>query len=119
MLLRWFTPPAERASPGRRAALLAIAIAACAAVVAMHQLTPFALLLSVTALVLFAGCTARLLPVLVGALIAGWAAFMTIGFMAGNLSALLHAVGDVGSTLQSNVAARIGGDPGHRLLVDP
>ena len=32
---------AERTTPGRRAAVLAIAIAACAAIVSMHQLTPF------------------------------------------------------------------------------
>ena len=118
ILLRWFTPPVAPAPPARRAALLAIAIAASAAIVAMHQLTPFALLAGVLALVLFAGCTARLLPALVTTLIAGWVAFMTIGFMSGNLRSLLSAVGDLGGTLSSNVAARIGGDPGHRLVVD-
>jgi hypothetical protein len=117
ILLRWFTPPVEPATPGRRTALLAIAIAACAAIVAMHQLTPFAVLAGVTALVLFAGCTTRLLPVLMAVLIAGWAAFMTIGYMAGNLSSLIGGVGDLGGTLHSNLGARIGGDPGHRLVV--
>jgi hypothetical protein len=118
ILLRWFTPPVEPTTPARRAALLAIAMAATAAVVSMHQLTPFALLASVTALVLFVGCTARLLPVLVAALIAGWTAFMTIGFMAGNLQAVLAGVGDVGAVVHSNLGARIGGDAGHRLVVD-
>jgi hypothetical protein len=118
ILLRWFTPPVEPAAPGRRVALLAIAIAAAAATVPMHQLTPFAVLAGVTALVLLAGCTARLLPILMAALIAGWAAFMAIGYMAGNLSSLVSGVGDLGGTLNSNIGARIGGDSGHRLVVD-
>lgn len=118
ILLRWFTPPVEPLRPAQRAGVLAIAIAASAAIVAMHQLTPFALLAAVIALVLFARCTARLLPVLVATLTGGWIAFMTIGFMSGNLRSLLAAVGNLGSTLSSNVAARIGGDPGHRFVVD-
>ena len=118
ILLRWFTPPVAPAPPAQRAGVLAIAIAACAAIVAMHQLTPFALLAAVLALVLFARCSVRLLPVLVAALIGGWVAFMTIGFMSGNIHSLLDAVGNVGGTLSSNVTARIGGDPGHRFVVD-
>jgi hypothetical protein len=118
ILLRWFTPPVAPATPRQRAGVLAIAMAACAAIVAMHQLTPFALLAGVIALALLAGCTPRLLPLLVAALIEGWAAFMAIGFMSGNLPGLLGAVGNVGDTLNSNLAARVGGDPGHRLVVD-
>jgi len=43
---------------------------------------------------------------------------MTIGFMSGNIHSLLDAVGNVDGTLSSNVTARIGGDPGHRFVVD-
>jgi hypothetical protein len=118
ILLRWFTPPVAPAPPAQRAGVLAIAIAASAAIVAMHQLTPFALLAAVIALVVFARCTTRLLPVLIATTTAGWIAFMTIGFMSGNLRSLLDAVGNVDGTLSSNVTARIGGDPGHRLVVD-
>jgi hypothetical protein len=117
ILLRWFTPPGCPATPRQRAGLLGIAIAACAAIVAMHQLTPFALLAAVITLVLFAGATPRLLPVLIAALIGGWVAFMAIGFMAGNLPGLLGAVGDIGGSLSSGLTARVGGDPGHRLVV--
>jgi hypothetical protein len=117
ILLRWFTPPAAPADPAQRAGLIAIAVLAAAAIVAMHQLTPFALLFGVAALVLFAGCTARLMPVLVLALMGGWAAFMALGFLSGNLHSLLADVGNIGATLRSNVGARVGGDPGHRLVV--
>jgi hypothetical protein len=84
----------------------------------MHQLTPFAVLASMTVLVLFAGCTTRLLPILMITLIGGWAAFMAIGFMDGNLSGLVSGVGALGGTIHSNLGARIGGDPGHRFVVD-
>jgi hypothetical protein len=118
VLLRWFTPPAEPVSPAQRVGLLAVAIAACAAVVPMHQLTPFALLASVTALVLWAGCTVRLLPVLLAVLIAAWMSYMTVGFLNGNLGHLLGTIGNLGGTVTTNVSNRIGGDAGHRLVVD-
>jgi hypothetical protein len=118
VLLRWFTPPVQPASPTQRVGLLAIVIAACLAVVSMHQLTPFALLTSVTALVLVGRCEVRLLPVLLGVMIAGWEAFMTVGFLSGNLSSLLGSVGNIGGTVETNVGERIGGDAGHRLVVD-
>jgi hypothetical protein len=117
ILLRWFTPPVAAAAPAQRAGVMGVAILASAAIVAMHQLTPFALLFGVTALVVIARCTARLMPVLVAVLIGVWAAFMTLGFMSGNLHSLLSAIGNLDGTLTSNVAARVGGAPGHRLVV--
>jgi hypothetical protein len=118
VLLRWFTPPVEPLTPIRRVGLLAIVIGACVAIVPMHQLTPFALLASVLALVLFAGCTVRLLPVLIAVLIAGWQAYMAVGFLSGHLTDLVGSVGNLTGTVAANVGDRVGGAAGHRLVVE-
>jgi hypothetical protein len=118
VLLRWFTPPLAPVAPNRRVGLLLVAIAASLAIVGMHQLTPFALLASVTALVLFAGTTTRLLPLLIAVMIAGWEAYMAVGFLGGHLSDILGSVGNVTGTVATNVGDRVGGDPGHHRVVE-
>lgn len=104
----------EQAAPARpwqRAGLMAVAIAAYAALVPIHQLTPFAALFAVTALVMFGRITPRSLPILMAAILITWMGFMAVPYFRGHLSDKLGAVGSVEDKVSSNVSERIGGSP--------
>lgn len=144
ILLRWFTPAAgARLRPARlltaprlpwwgpdrdpgapieggpvqRMALMGIVIACFAALVPSHQLTPFAVLAAVAVLVLFGGCTARWLPVLMAVLVGMWIVYMTTVFLKGHIGTLTGSVGKVDTAVSANLSNRIAGDPGHLIVV--
>ncbi|MGH3026972.1 MAG: hypothetical protein ACRDMW_00300, partial [Gaiellaceae bacterium] len=104
-------------SPARRTALLAVVIVLIATIVPSHQLTPFAALAGVTALVAFNRCQARGLPLLTAVLIGTWMTFMAAAYLAGNLGDLLSQIGQLGTTVEANVGARVGGSAEHLFVV--
>lgn len=101
----------------RRMALMGIVIACFAGLVPSHQLTPFAVLAAVAALVIFGGCTARGLPVLMAVLIGMWIAYMTTVYLKGHIGTLTGSVGKVDTAVSANLSNRIAGDPGHLIVV--
>ena len=107
------TPP----SPHVRAALIGVAILLSAAVVAGHQLTPFALLLAVTALVVAGRCSARRLPLVIAALIVAWLSFVAVTYLRGHVETLLDSFGQVENTVGANVGGRLSGSAEHELIV--
>jgi hypothetical protein len=109
--------PAALPRAGRDAVLL-VALAAAATTVPSHQLTPFALVLVLTALVLFGRTWLRGLPLLLTVAIAAWLVFMTISYLSGNIEALKAQLGALTKTLSSSVGARIGGSEGHTQVVN-
>jgi hypothetical protein len=115
-----FPRPAELGRPRDvlQVGLMAVVILASFAIVASHQLTPFALLVTVAALVIARRCSAPLLPVLLALLTAAWGVYAAQEFLSGNLHLLSRQVGNVDSSLQSNVSARAQGSFDHRLIVD-
>ncbi|MFN8173588.1 MAG: hypothetical protein U0T02_00815 [Solirubrobacteraceae bacterium] len=120
--LPWWGPERDpagglRDGPALRMALMGIVIVCFAAVVPSHQLTPFAALAAATVLVLFGGCTARGLPILMAVLIGIWIAYMTTVFLKGHLSTLTGSVGKVDTAVSANLSNRIAGDPGHLIVV--
>jgi hypothetical protein len=122
-LWRWTsaTPPAHEIetaeSPGRRTGILAALMLLVAAIVPSHQLTPFAALAGFTTLVGFNRCQIRRLPLLTAVLIGTWMTFMAAAYLAGHLGDLLSQVGELGTTVDANVRARVGGSPEHLLVV--
>jgi len=104
-------------APRQRAAVMGVLIGLFAATVPSHQLTPFALVAAMTALVLARASPASRLPVLGVALIAGWMTFMATAYLAGHLAGITGEVGDVSGTVSSNVAARLTGSPEHVVVV--
>jgi hypothetical protein len=87
------------------------------AAVMSHQLTPYALILALL------GClvTSRLgRPELLALTIVFSVAWLSLGasdFWIGHLSAIFGSVGQVGSTLGTNVASRVVGSASHRFIV--
>ena len=101
----------------QRAALVFVVIVVSAASVASHQLTPFALLASLTALTVIGRNQLRGLPLLLAVMIAMWISYMTVVFLAGNLAGLLEAPFAPAETASANVVQRLTGSAGHLFVV--
>jgi hypothetical protein len=102
---------------GRRAGLMAVVIVLFAAAVPSHQLTPFAILVGVSALVIVRRCSARGLPLLMLSMLVAWITFMSAAYLAGHMEALSGHVGQVNSIASANVTARLTGSSGHQFVV--
>ncbi|MFI5036192.1 MAG: hypothetical protein ACHQFZ_08325 [Acidimicrobiales bacterium] len=90
----------------------------CLASAMSHQLTPYAIVLALAACLL----TRRLgwpeLVVFATLFALGWLSLGASDFWVGHLSTIFGSVGQLGSTLHSNVSARVTGSRSHRLIVD-
>ena len=100
--------------PAQRVGLMAVAIVVLAVVAAMHQLTPFAILLALAVLVLANQTSARGLPLVAAVLTAAWITFMATAYLKGHLSTVAGKIGHLEENVQSNVGARLSGSPEHR-----
>ncbi|HVX29373.1 MAG TPA: hypothetical protein VHA53_02750, partial [Nitrolancea sp.] len=103
--------------PWQRVGLMAATITIYAAMVPSHQLTPFAVLLTVGLLVVFGRITPRGLPILMAAMVLSWTFFMAVAYFAGNLGALVSTIGAVDQNVQKGVVDRLRGSPDHLIVV--
>jgi O-antigen/teichoic acid export membrane protein/glycosyltransferase involved in cell wall biosynthesis len=101
---------------GRPAAALLVLLL-CAALVPAHQLTPFALLTVVSALVLFRQCTLLFLPFILLTAIVAWDGYVALPYISGHAQELFGSVGDVKSAADANIASRVAGSPDHLTIV--
>lgn len=116
---RWLTTPdpgIAPVQPGQRWTVLALLLLIFAFVVSSHPLTPFFVLASVTALVLFRRCAPAWLPVVMAIMTAGWILLMTSAFLAGHLSWVTGDIGQPASIISQNVGSRVSGSPEHELI---
>ena len=103
-------------TPRMRAALMVVCFVAALTAVASHQLTPFAILGSATALVLLRRTSFRVLPAIVLVLTVAWVVFAAGTYLNGHIDALKEQVGQVGATVSSSVGSRISGSSQHVLV---
>jgi hypothetical protein len=89
----------------------------CLALAMSHQLTPYALILSLGACL----ATRRLgrpeLIVVAGLLAVGWLSLGASNFWLGHLSVIFGSVGQISSTIGSNVTSRVSGSVSHLMIV--
>jgi hypothetical protein len=137
VLLRWFTR-AEPLAPLRlrraarpdgagpaivppgvrgRVAMLAIVIALFAAMVPSHQLTPYAGVLAVAAIVVVGLCPLRTLPVLMGVMVAAWVVYMATPYLEGHIKELVGGVGSINENVDASVGSRLAGSTEHLVVV--
>ena len=121
-LREWLAAAATRIAdapsrPAQRVVLIAAIVLVMAAVVGSHQLTPFAMVAAVTALVLIEWCGLRTLPVALLLIALLWTSYLATTYLDGHLSTLAQDVGDVDASLDRNVAGRLRGSEGHELVV--
>lgn len=118
IVLRHLGPPGMQDFPvARSSAPVLVAVLVYAAIVVSHQLTPFAALLAVSALVVTRRCSARWLPVLMAIMAVAWLLFMAVAYLKGHAAALTSQVGSVSGAVGQNVGERVKGTPGHLLVV--
>jgi hypothetical protein len=87
------------------------------AMVATHQLTPFALTAAAVALVLTNRSRAIGLPLLFGVMAVAWVSLVTEPFLAGRIHELLAGVGDVARSANASVGERLQGSDEHLLVL--
>ena len=105
--------PVAPTTPSQRAALVVLLVLLCMVMVSGHQLTPFATLGAISALVIFNRCTVLTLPILLGVLIATWVIFMATPYLSGHIHHVAAPVGSVGTNIDANLTERFRGSPGH------
>jgi hypothetical protein len=111
-------PAIPETSPRQRVALVGIIVLVIGVSIASHQLTPFAILAALTALIVLGRLQLRGLPVVVAVMIGMWISYMTVAFLAGNLAGLLNDLGAAGQTASQSVGQHIVGSPGHIFVVE-
>lgn len=106
-------------APSRRtaAAVVVLVVLFYFVTVASHQLTPFAILIGVAALVAIGECTARGLPTLMAVILTLWIFFVARGYISGHLGQVISDVGDITRATSANVTSRISGSAQHLLVV--
>ncbi|WP_040447232.1 hypothetical protein [Ktedonobacter racemifer] len=118
----WLTAPSATASiptlPLQRYALLASLLTVFGFSVFGHQLTPFFILASVTALVLFSRCSPKVwwLPLALAAMIAAWLIFMARPYLAGHMDQAFGGLTKIMGIFSSNVSNRLSGNPEHSFI---
>jgi hypothetical protein len=131
LLLTWFRRERYRSADGdvadnallpsgtgwQRVGLLAVAIILFAAIVPSHQLTPFATVGSVVALVVFRRTTARGLYLLMMVLLVTWLSFAAVSYLSGHIARLTSDVGNVSGNTTANVSERLTGSPDHLFVI--
>jgi hypothetical protein len=97
--------------------LILILLVVYMAIIVSHQLTPFAVLIAVSLLVLADRITTRSLPVLMLILLGTWISYMTSAFMNSRIETLLGQAGNVDQLLGANLVDRMVGSPDHQTVV--
>jgi len=110
---------AEPLAAGRTtlASLIGVALLVFMASTASHQLTPTAILVSVTMLVAVRRCSARTLPVLLLVILLGYISYLTVAYWAGHLHDMLGSVGQLSHTVNAGIGERTRGDRGHLIVL--
>jgi hypothetical protein len=86
--------------------LLALLLLTYCAIVWTHQLTPYFAIAGTTGLVLLGGCRLRALPLLLTVIAVAFVSYLAVPYWSGHLADIFGGVGELGSTVSSNVVAR-------------
>ncbi|MFN2522639.1 MAG: hypothetical protein ABR614_04935 [Mycobacteriales bacterium] len=113
----WSVWAGAAAPDGGTARVLVAVVLTVTAVIASHQLTPFALLLALGALALLRSTSVRGLVLLTAVLIGAWLAYPASTYMSAHLGDLLAQVGDLAGAARGGISDRTQGSPGHLVVV--
>ncbi|MET3204899.1 UNVERIFIED_ORG: energy-converting hydrogenase Eha subunit B [Arthrobacter sp. UYEF13] len=105
--------PAEP-RPGHRVSALVVTLLLVTVICASHQLTPFLVVIAITALTLSGHVWPSRLPLITGVVLALWLAYPASAYLAANPPL---AEGGLLAAIEANVVNRVSGTPGHVLVV--
>lgn len=110
--------PPGKVGPAERVVVLVVVVGLFATATVSHQLTPFAMVLSIAGLVAARRCVLSGLPVLLVVMLMAWISYMAQAYWAGHFDDVVGGVGDVGATMSSTVVDRSSlGNAEHQLVV--
>ena len=113
VVLRWFTrhrDAAFDAPPVRWPALLLVAVVVIAAFsIPSHQLTPFATVFALGAILLSRQLIARSLPAVVAIMTGGWVVLLATTYISGHQQQVTGGIGKLTESVDSGVRARAAG----------
>ena len=120
-LVHWLAPPDLPAASATRTQQRALAVVV-GAPVCRRRSQPSVdgvtdPVVAVGMLVVVNRCTLRLLPVVMAVVALGWLRFMASAYLAGHESHIAGQVGDVGTSVGSNIGDRLAGSEGHQVVV--
>lgn len=85
--------------------------------VASHQLTPFAIMGAVVALLVLGRIGPRTIGLVMLVLLSAWFGFMAVTFLSGHLGGLVASVGQANQNATAAVTDRLVGSVGHQVVV--
>lgn len=112
VVLRWFTRGRGKGAPvpsGPILAGLATVLILMAYMIPSHQLTPFATIFALFAVLASRRLSTRALPIIVAIMAATWLVLMATNYLSGHQNNVTGSIGAVDSTVSSNVASRVTG----------
>jgi hypothetical protein len=109
-------PPREQ-SPRARMLAIAIVLLLFAAIVPSHQLTPWMVILSVTALVAVRRLPSFGLPLVMAVITLAWVVFFTGPFLTGHFGDVARPIGSVAGNIDASVGGRFEGSLGHLMVL--
>jgi hypothetical protein len=104
------------ATPSQRIGLLAVVVPLMAAIASSHQLTPFMMVCSLAALVVFRRCSARSLPIIAAVLTVAWLFYFATPFLMDNIDSMTETMGQFLDNVDSNLIDTSRASPGHRTV---
>jgi hypothetical protein len=110
----WRGRSAAEPRPGHRVSALAVTLLLVAVICASHQLTPFMVLIAITALTLSGRVWPSRLPLIIGVVLALWLVYPASAYLIGH-PPLAH--GGLQAATEANVVDRMSGTAGHMLVV--
>jgi hypothetical protein len=109
-------PSVSKAKPYQRVGLMGLILLLAIAVVTSHQLTPFMMICSLSALILFRCSSARGLPALLVVLNLAWIFYAATPFIENNIQSVAETIGKLLDNLDSNFIDTSVASSGHRLV---
>lgn len=106
----------QPASPSQKTILVVMVVVIYFVSITSHQLTQFAILISLVLLLVFQRITPRLIPVILFILSTMWIVYMASAYMSGRLAEMLQVFGNLDTALDANLVNRMSGSPGHMLV---
>jgi hypothetical protein len=104
-------------SPRGRVVAVVVVVLLALVLAPSHQLTPWALVASIGALVVVRRLPLVGLPVLLAAIAATWVVFFAGPYLAGHFGTVASPIGSIGSNVESNLGQRLEGNAGHLFVV--
>lgn len=115
---RWIPMATTRVLFAQRAAMVCLVAIAFTAVAISHQLTPYAVTVTITALVAINVSSMRALPIFMTVIVLAWFTYSATPFLTFFLNADAANIGGLGGNFAASITDQVGGTQQHEFVID-